>query len=127
MRKLLMLLVMALFSLGTTGCVGVVVGAGAGAGTMAYMAGEAKTMIAAPLASAVSASEKALKDLQFTGVSATSDAFQGKVLAVDAATRSVSVKLKKVTDSTTEVRVRVGVMGDKAVSAEIISKIRTGV
>ncbi|GJQ28863.1 MAG: membrane protein [Phycisphaerae bacterium] len=104
------------------GCV--VVAAGAGAGTYAYVTGTLKSDLDATLDKAYAASQKAVKALEFAETSKAKDALQGVVEAKMADNTSISIKLKKKTDSTTEVVIRVGTFGDEAKSIMILDEIK---
>jgi hypothetical protein len=110
-----------------SGCAVVVVGAaaGAGAGGYAYIKGEAKATEAASLDRTWTATLTAMKDLQFPIISQTKDALQGLVVARNASDKKITVKVEKVGEATTEVRVRIGTFGDEALSRVIIDKIKS--
>lgn len=104
------------------GCL--VVAAGAGAGTYAYVTGALTGDVEANLDKAYSASQKAISNLEFTETNKAKDALQGLVEAKMADNTSVTIKLKKKTDSTTEVVVRVGTFGDEKKSVLIMDEIK---
>ncbi len=106
------------------GCAAVVVGAAAGAGTYAYVTGELKSTLDVPVAAAAKATRRGLEDLQFSGVEVKSDMLVGEGKAKMADDTKVTVSLKRITDSTTEIRVRVGLLGSEKKSIEILDAIR---
>jgi len=106
-----------------TGCVAVVVGGAAGAGTYAYIKGELKVSESCTLDQAWSASQAAMKDLEFTVTTKQKDALQGRLVAHTATDKKVEILLKKLSDKVTEVRIRVGTFGDEDLSKVIIQKI----
>ncbi len=116
-------LLVALSAVGS-GCVALVAGAAAGAGTYAYVTGELKATVDGTLEETYQASRKAIQTLKFTPTEFKSDALQARVGAKMADDRAVSIELAKATDATTEVRIRVGAFGDEKVSTEILAKIR---
>jgi len=94
-------------------------GAGAGAVTYAYVKGEAKTTFASPAYKVKKAVVAALtEDLHLT--LASKEGAEVKALTID--NRKVTVKLIFVESNITEVRVRVGLMGDRNMSNTILSK-----
>ncbi|MDX2187675.1 MAG: DUF3568 family protein [Opitutaceae bacterium] len=105
-----------------TGCVAVAVGAGAGA--VAYVRGELAGDVASNLDNAVEAANEAIAGLRFAKVSEKSDALTGTIIARTADDKKVEVKLERVTDNTTKVRIRVGVFGDQAISMQVWERIR---
>ncbi len=107
-----------------SGCAAVVAGAAAGVGTYAYVTGELKSTLDAPMAATAKATRGGLEDLQFFAVEEKHDAMVGEAKAKMADDTRVTVSLKRVTDSTTEVRIRVGVMGSEKKSLEILDAIK---
>ncbi|MFZ0826827.1 MAG: DUF3568 family protein [Verrucomicrobiia bacterium] len=123
--KLLMTVLMASLLSLTNGCFLFVVGAAAGAGAAGYawVDGEVKTTEGFSMNQTWDASLAAMKDLQFTVTSQSKDALQGDVEARDASNTSISVKLKYVSNTSTEIRIRVGTFGDENMSRIILNKI----
>lgn len=99
-------------------------GAAAGVGTYSYVTGELKSFEEVPLDRAWSASQQAMADLQFTTTSKAKDAFAGEVIARRASGQKVQVRLKRQSERVTEIKIRVGVFGDEAMSREILRKIK---
>ena len=110
----------------TTGCILVAAGAGAaaGVGTYAYVRGELESTLDAPLDRTWRATQTAMKDLKFAVTKEQKDALQAELTARTAADKKVLVKLLKLTNNTTEVRVRVGTFGDESLSRLILEKIK---
>lgn len=79
----------------------------------------------APLDRTYVAAQAALKDLEFSTTTATKDALEGRVEAETSSEKSVTIKLKRVTDTATEVKIRVGTFGDQKVSLLLLEKLRT--
>ena len=123
MKSLLTLLATTITVLLLTGCVALVVGGAAGVGTYAYVKGELKVNESASLDRCWSASQGAMKDLQFTVTTQNKDALSGQLIAHTAMDKKIEIYLKKVSDNLTEVRVRVGTFGDEDMSRVIIQKI----
>jgi len=111
----------------TGGCAAVVVGgvaAGGAVGGYAYVNGEMQTTLDASMDRSWNASQAAMKDLQFPIKAREKDAVQAKLTASTAAGKSVVVKLKRLSDATTDVRIRVGTFGNESLSQLIIEKMR---
>jgi Protein of unknown function (DUF3568) len=123
--KLLMTVLLAALLALTNGCFLFVVGAAAGAGAAGYawVDGEVKTTEGYSMNQTWDASLAAIKDLQFTVTSQSKDALQGDVEARDASNTSISVKLKYISNTSTEIRIRVGTFGDENMSRIILNKI----
>lgn len=123
MRKPIAIVVLVGASL-LPGCAAVVAGAAAGAGTYAYVTGELKGTLEAPMDAAGKATRRGLEDLHFFGVEEKHDAMVGEAKAKMADDTKVSVSLRRITDSTTEIRIRVGVLGSETKSIEILDAIK---
>ena len=110
-----------------TGCPVLVVGAvaGAGAATYAYVNGEVESTLSAGMDKTWSATLAALKDLQFNTGKTSKDALNGHVESTTADGKSITIKLKRVSDTLTEVDIRVGKFGDQRVSDLILDKIKS--
>ncbi len=119
MRRLLALLL--LVPLG--GCAVAAVGAAAGA-TYVWVNGEVKATLAAALPKVEEASKKALENLELTAVGSTSDKLEGTVTGMMADGSKVRIKLKAVDFHSTEVKIRVGKVGDRTVSEQVLRHIR---
>lgn len=110
----------------TSGCILVAAGAGAaaGVGTFAYVRGELRATLDASLDRTWRATQAAMKDLKFAVVQEQKDALQARLTSRTAADKKISVKLLKLTNNTTEVRIRVGTFGDESLSHLILEKIK---
>jgi len=124
--KLLMTLSLAALLAFGSGCVLFVAGAVAGAGVAGYawVNGEIKTTVSASLNQSWQASLAALNDLQFPVSSKSKDALEGELTAQNAKDTTIKVSLKYISNTSTEIRIRVGTFGDEALSRTILEKIR---
>jgi len=125
-RQLLLTLIIGLSFLINNGCPAplFLMGGAAGAGTVGYVGGELKTVEKVSLHRAWNATQKAMKDLEFTITSKEKDAFDGQLIAKGAANKTIKIKLNKQSDTLTEIRIRVGTFGDKSVSLNIMESIK---
>jgi Protein of unknown function (DUF3568) len=110
------------FLIFTSGCAAVLVGGAAGAG-VAYSMGQLKSVESAPLEKVYGAVQVAERKLQFDEVDSHKDALEGLVEMKMASDRTVTVKLKRLAESSTEIRIRVGTFGDEAVSRQVLEAI----
>ena len=117
------LILTATIALSLPGCAAIAAGGVAGAGTVAYLTGELNSTVDSPLDPAIAAARAALEELRFTDIELRSDALKGRLSARDADRAAISVSLDKFTSSTTQVRIRVGILGNERVSREILSRI----
>jgi len=125
-KLLLAGLMAALLALGN-GCILFVAGAAAGAGAAgyAYVDGEIQTTEAASLDRTWEAVQAAMQDLQFPVTAKAKDALQGDLTAHNASNTTIRIKLKYISTSSTEVRIRVGTFGDESLSRIILNKINS--
>lgn len=107
-----------------TGCVAVVVGIAAGAGTVAYVRGELETTLSAGYEKSVEATNLAVQQLQFARVAERRDALSDTITVRTAGDRKVVIRINKIADFSSRVRIRVGIFGDEALSLTILEKIR---
>jgi outer membrane protein OmpA-like peptidoglycan-associated protein len=109
----------------TAGCAAIVVGAGAGAGTLAYFEGELKKAYEADYDKTVKACSDALNSLKIPVTEKPSDALQTIFKAKRPDGTPVTVKAVRLDDQITEVSVRTGIVGlwDKNVSMQIHESI----
>jgi hypothetical protein len=117
-------LVMSVLSLvAGPGCVAVVVGGAAAVGTYAYVNGESKATVAYDLDKTWNATQGAMSDLQFPVISKKKDALEAELVARNASDKKIAIHLKRLSDTATEIRVRVGTFGDEGLSHMILDKI----
>jgi hypothetical protein len=108
-----------------SGCAAVVVGGAAGVGTYAYIKGELKVTENATLDRCWSATQGAMKDLQFSVTTQQKDSLSGHLVARTAMDKKIEVYVTKISENLTEVRVRVGTFGDEEMSRLVIQKIES--
>ena len=109
----------------SSGCVAVVAGAGVGAAVaVAYVRGDLDATLNASLDRSLQAAKKAVTQLQFAKVSENKDALQAIVVSRNAADKRIDIRLEKVTDAATKLKIRVGTFGDEALSLAILEKIK---
>ena len=126
MKKKLLTIGAALLLLAAgNGCVLFVAGAVAagGAGTWAYIKGEIKATEEAPLDKAWAATLDTMKDMEFPVTYKGKDALAGELKAVNSSGTTIHIYLKKLSEHSTEIRIRVGTFGDEPLSRTIITKI----
>lgn len=106
-----------------SGCVAVLAGA-AGAGTVAWVEGRLDSTLNASLDDAERASGLAIKQLQFAMISEKKDALTADLKARTAEDKKIDIKVIRVTDKTSKIQIRVGLMGDEGQSLVILDKIK---
>lgn len=107
------------------GCWAAVIGgAGAGAGTVAYIKGELKSHEGASLERTWEASISAVDELGYILVEKEKDAASGKLVVKTSENKKVRINLKYKSSEHTELGIRVGVFGDEKISKLILKKIQ---
>lgn len=121
MKSLALMLSLSLLS----GCAAVVVGAGAAA-SWVWVRGNLEATLPKPLPELAEATRKAFEDLDLVAVDTAVDGLAGELKARQADGTAVRVKLKALDFASTEVRVRVGTLGDQAASEQLMRYIERG-
>jgi hypothetical protein len=108
------------------GCAVVAVGAAAGAGAAgyAYVSGVLVSTESASLERTWNATLAAVKEMEFPITSQRKDALQADLVARNAYDKKISIRLKKVSEQSTEIRIRVGTFGDETASRAILERIK---
>lgn len=106
----------------TSGCVAVVAAGAAGAG-VAWVRGALETNLDGDVEHVFHAAQKAVADLQITKVSESSSAVDARLIARTALDKRVEIKIEK-SGSVTKVSIRVGLIGDEALSLSILDHIK---
>ncbi len=111
--------------LSNCGCVAaLLVGGGAGAGTVAYLRGELKSTEEASIYRVLQATQQAMKDLKFTVTNEEKGISSAKLTAYGTDDTKVEVNLENVSEKLTNVRIRVGVFGNESLSLLILERIK---
>ena len=113
---------------GLSGCVVVVaagVGVAAGAGVVYWVEGAAHTTLGHPIQQVHDATLDALKKLGAAVPIDKTDAFSGEIESTLQGGSSVSIGLKAVSASVTNVTIRVGTLGDRDQSDRVLDAIET--
>jgi len=82
------------------------------------------TTVGGNTAKATDAAKDALQELKLQNIEAKSTALDGVATGFTADKKKITVDVRKVTDTTSEVSVNVGTMGDPELGKEIIARIR---
>lgn len=106
------------------GCVMVVAGVG-GAGTVGYIRGELKTTESASLNKVWRATLKGVRSQKLALVNKKKNSTSAEITARTAKDEKVKITMKKLAKNKTEVRIRVGVFGDQALSISLHDKIKS--
>ncbi len=125
LRPLVALLCGVLLAL-CSGCFLVAVGAAgaAGAGTVAYIRGELDAAVSGTVESVDKATNQALQQLQFAKINEGKSAVDAAITARTGQDRKIAIRLDRIGDNLTRVRIRVGTFGDETLSRLICDKIK---
>lgn len=126
MRKIMHFIAIGAILMNIYGCVALLAGTAAGAGTAAWLSGKLTQEFNASYDRTINAAERALKslNLEVTKISKTEDVAQVRSQYTDG--KEIWIDIRKVTDSSTKVEVRVGaVKADTEASTKILKRIQT--
>ena len=112
--------------LGLTGCVALLAGGAAGAGTLAYVKGELKEQIPASVSETRNAIADAIQRLELKEVKAEADNLSGDYVLKTGRDEKVNIRYEKLKDRLTEVSIRVGIFGDENLSRALLTEIKKG-
>jgi len=102
----------------TAGCAGPG-GSAAGSGPVAFVRGDLEFSLAVSLDRARTVADAAVAELGHTRLSEDGDAPVTVLVSRDAEERRVQIRLESVGPTRTAVRIRVGILGDEAVSMRV--------
>jgi hypothetical protein len=109
---------------GATGCMSGGASTLAAPGTVIYARGELDATLGNRLEAVDKATNTALTDLRFMKLSEKKDALVSLYEVRTAEDKKISVKVYRITDTLTKVRIRVDHFGDQALSRTILEKIQ---
>lgn len=125
LRKKLMLFALCIMTLTPQGCLLFLAGAGAGATTAAYITGELRATDHVDMDRAWQATLDALTAMNMPIGEPRKDALTGRLVARTADNKDVNIRLDRKGSNLTEIRIRIGVMGDETRSRQILERIRS--
>jgi len=99
-------------------------GAAAGVGTFAYINGELQSSEKATMDQLWAATLQAAQGMQLRIVREEKDALNARLHAKGVENKDIFIKLKSVAMNETEIRIRINVFGDEAMSRRILAEIR---
>ena len=126
-KQLLPTLLLGLSLLVNIGCPAAVLiggGAAAGGGTLAYVKGELKSTEEVSLTRAYEAAQLTMDDLEFQIISKGKDFFDAEINASGAGGKEIRLTLKRISDNLTDIGIRIGTFGDRALSEQILERIK---
>lgn len=125
MRKIVLGLVLGVIVMGSSGCFMLIAGAAAGAGTAYWLSEKLSQQFEAPYDRVVSAAERALQEMKMPILKQSKSPEVTQFRSTYAGGQAVWIDVRRITQDSTKVEVRVGtVEGDKGASEQILKKIR---
>lgn len=121
-RRYLPVLLLAVV-IGTASCFAVAAGGAAGAGGFAYYKGKLVRTYSKPVEKCYRASLSAIKKLGLPILKESKDAFGASIESQMSDGKAVYIKIKGITDKTTEISVRISLFGDEKKSTRILATI----
>jgi len=123
-KKLLNLVFVSILFLSLSGCVALVAGTAGGAGTALWLEGKISEEVNAPLNKVVKAVTAAMRDmrLEVTKTTVKEEVAQIKGKYTDG--RIIWIDVKRLSDRSSQIEIRVGMRGDKDVSTKILNRIK---
>jgi hypothetical protein len=104
------------------GCV--VVAVAAGVAGVAYVNGDLEATVEASPPKVVEASEAALKGMEIDVTSSEKSGIDGRVVGRSALNKKVEITVKRETDTTSKLSIRIDTFGDESLSRQIYDRIR---
>lgn len=123
LRSAFAVLLLATLPFAASGCIVAAAAAGGAAG-YAWYRGEFQTTVDASPQRAATAAERGLRDLDIKEVKSSATEIDGKVTGRTALDKEVVITIKRQTESTSSLSIRVGAFGDEALSQKIYEKIK---
>ena len=124
LRRLLAAVLLGLTLASLSGCI--LAAAGAGAGAVAYARGDLDTNLNYDYNKVVDSARNTIKDLEFAKVSENKDALKAILVARTAMDKKVEITITNSGKKLTNIKIRVGLFGDEALSMSILDKIKAG-
>ncbi|MBK7878143.1 MAG: DUF3568 family protein [Planctomycetes bacterium] len=123
LRTTFAILLLALLPFTASGCIVAAAAAGGAAG-YAWYRGEFQATVDAAPQRAATAAERGLRDLDIKEIKSSATEIDGRVTGRTALDKEVVITIKRQTENTSSIAIRVGTFGDEALSQKIFEKIQ---
>lgn len=124
MRKLGIFLVSMVCLAQLYGCVALLAGAAGGAGTAAWLSGKLSQEVNVSFDRALEATRSGLESMKLKVTKETVKEDIAQVMSNYSDGRTIWVDVRRLTDSTSRIEVRVGAAGDKQAAQKVLNQIR---
>jgi hypothetical protein len=125
LRRLLAVILLGVSLAALSGCIAMA--AGAGASAVAYARGDLETNLNYDYSKVVESARNAVKELEFARVSENKDALKAVLVARTAMDKKVEITITNSGKKLTNIKIRVGLFGDEALSMSILDKVKSGI
>jgi alkylated DNA nucleotide flippase Atl1 len=122
-RGLAALIISGLLLINIYGCVALLAGAAGGAGTAAWLSGKLSQDVNAPFERTVKAAGTALESFKFHIEKETVKDNVAQLISRYGDGREIWIDVRRITDSSSKIEVRVGATGDKKAAQRILDRI----
>ena len=123
MKKITALILGLVFLVNLYGCIALLAGAAAGAGTAGWLSGKLSQTVQAPYERTINAAKSALKSLKLEVVKETKTENVTQIRSKYTDGKEIWIDIRPVSNMSSKIEVRVGVAGDKEASDKILKKI----
>ena len=123
MKKIIVFLVIVSFSLSLCGCVALLVGAAAGAGTAVWLSEKLVQQVNVPYERVINATKSALKSLNLAVTKETQTENVTQIRSKYTDGKEIWIDIRPITSASTKIEVRVGAVSDKEAADKILKKI----
>jgi len=124
LHRVLTIILLGVSLVGLSGCLAVA--AGAGASAVAYVRGDLETNLNTDYNRVVNSARESIEELEFAKVSENKDALKAVLVARTAMDKKVEITITNSGKKLTNIKIRVGIFGDEALSMSILDKIKAG-
>lgn len=123
-RRVLVVIALLVMVVSTSGCFYLFAGAAGGAGTAVWLSGKLSETVNVSFDRTVQAAKSALKSFAFEIEKETQKYEVAQLISKYKDGRQIWIDVHRVSDSSSKIEIRVGAMGDKAASGEILKRIK---
>ena len=122
-KNVLLTMTVGLMVVTTSGCVALLLGAVAGAGSVVYVKGELEKNLDATVVKMHKASLAGLKDLDMFVLSDELNVHNASIRSEDAQGKKVTIRIDALTERSSKIKIRIGIVGNKTKSQIILDAI----
>jgi len=121
-KKLLILFFAVLLLVNMYGCIALLAGTAAGAGTAVWLSGKLSQEVNVPFERAINAAKSALKSLKLEVTKVTVEQNTAQIMSKYSDGKTVWIDIHRITEASSKIEVRVGVVSRDKEAADIILK-----